>query len=68
VTKGTKWTLADQGVQHGHGDLSIAHEALHSFMSETELLGLPVLILANKQVLVITPLNAHCLKCANAGP
>jgi hypothetical protein len=43
VTKGTKWTLADQGVQHGHGDLSIAHEALHSFMSETELLGLPVL-------------------------
>lgn len=49
VAKGSKWALSDQGVLHGGGDLSIAHEALHTFMSETELLGLPVLILANKQ-------------------
>lgn len=50
VAKGSKWALSDQGVLHGGGDLSIAHEALHTFMSETELLGLPVLVLANKQV------------------
>ncbi len=50
VTKGDRWIPADQGVIHGNGDLSVAHEALHTFMAESELVGLPVLILANKQV------------------
>ena len=50
VAKGERWVLADQGVLHGRGDLSVAHEALHTFMAETELLGLPVLVFANKQV------------------
>ena len=44
VAKGERWVLADQGVLHGRGDLSVAHEALHTFMAETELLGLPVLV------------------------
>jgi GTPase SAR1 family protein len=50
VTKGERWVLSDQGILHGRGNLSIAHEALHTFMAETELLGLPVLVFANKQV------------------
>ena len=50
VAKGNQWSPSDQGVLHGGGDLSVAHEALHTFMAESELLRLPVLVLANKQV------------------
>lgn len=59
VTKGIQWTLADQGVLHGRGDLSVAHEALHTFMAEPELLGLPVLVLANKQVKMCPPCSHY---------
>jgi hypothetical protein len=52
VGKGNLWTLADQGVFNdpSRPNLQIAHEALHTFMKEPELRGLPVLIFANKQV------------------
>ncbi len=48
ATKGASWTPSDQGILHGRGDLSIAHEALHMIVAESELLGLPVFIVTNK--------------------